>query len=95
MVSYDWWMVVFIGIYQRHLFLFYLLFFFFGHSQQLANTINCEKKKNSIHVDSCLDRIFMLLVIVITQGHVNPNTICLLNRLCESCRVNLFNKHPM
>ena len=75
------------------LFIFFT-FLFFCHSQQVANTINCGKKK-SIHIDSCLDRIFMLLVIVITEGHVNPNTICLLNRLCESCRVNLFNKHTV
>ena len=31
--------------------------------------------------------------IVLMQSHVNPNTICLLNRLCESCPINLFNKH--
>ena len=92
MTSYGWRIVVFIGIYQCHLFL--IFFFIFCHSQQLADTINCEKK-NSTHIDSCLDRIFMLLVIVITQGHVNPNTISLLNRLCESCRVNLFNKHAV
>ena len=33
--------------------------------------------------------------IVLMQTHVNPNTICLLNRLCESCRVNLFNKYDV
>ena len=33
--------------------------------------------------------------IVLMQSHVNPNTICLLNGLCESCHVNLFNKHDV